>query len=361
MIAFSAVRRLRGPAQARPRRQRPAERAAAARRDDRRVRRRHGPEGQERLVLDDLPAAARPAHLRPDAARAGRQRALPAVRRLRQELLRLQPARRLPGRPPRQRQLLERLPALLRRRVPGPRARLLRHRRRATSLRDGALRRGQHRRLRARSPRSSRSRRTRSRACSARSRSASSTGTSPTSSSSPLTWPLRAAAIALAATWFVRTLRKEKPFLEQAAAPIAGAGDGVAAPPRSRTNRARQERRARGHVRPREQARRRQAGPVAAGDRRGQRHADRGRLPDGHLRRRPGGDQGRDGVHVRRSPTTSRPRSSGSASRRTRGWRAACASPARSPSRSRPTRPRRRSISQVADFNYDKPSSSASS
>ena len=50
---------------------------------------------------DDLPAAAGPAHLRPDAAHARRQRALPAVRRLRQELLRLQPARRLPGRPER--------------------------------------------------------------------------------------------------------------------------------------------------------------------------------------------------------------------------------------------------------------------
>ena len=46
--------------------------------------------------------------------------ALPAVRRLREELLRLQPARGLPGRPARRRQLLERLPALLRRRVPGP-------------------------------------------------------------------------------------------------------------------------------------------------------------------------------------------------------------------------------------------------
>ena len=95
-----------------------------------------------------------PAHLRPDAARAGRQRALPAVRRLRQELLRLQPARRLPGRPQRRRQLLERLPALLRRRVPGPRARLLRGPRGLQPRdprRDGALHGGQHRRS---SPRS---------------------------------------------------------------------------------------------------------------------------------------------------------------------------------------------------------------
>ena len=91
-------------------------------RDDRRVRRRHGPEGQERLVLDDLPAAAGAAHLRPDAVRARRQQPLPAVRRLRQELLRLQPARGLPGRPQRRRRLLERLPQVLRRRLPGPRS-----------------------------------------------------------------------------------------------------------------------------------------------------------------------------------------------------------------------------------------------
>ena len=142
------VRRLRAPAQDRPRRQRPALRPAAARRDDRRLRRRHGPEGQERLVLDDVPAAARPAHLRPDAVHAGRQQPLPAVRRLRQELLRLQPARRLPGRPQRQRRLLGRLPPLLRRRLPGPRARLLRHRRQRRR-RDAALHGGQPRAVRA--------------------------------------------------------------------------------------------------------------------------------------------------------------------------------------------------------------------
>ena len=45
----------------------------------------------------------------------------------------------------------------------------------------------------------------------------------------PATWPLRAAAIALAAVWLVRTWRKEKPFLAQAAAPIAGAGNNAAA------------------------------------------------------------------------------------------------------------------------------------
>ena len=93
------VHHLHRPAQAGPRRQRRLLRAAAARRDGRGLHRRHLPQGQERLVQHDLPAAPGPAHLRPDAADAGRQRALPAVRRLRQELLRLQPARRLPGRP----------------------------------------------------------------------------------------------------------------------------------------------------------------------------------------------------------------------------------------------------------------------
>src|SRR3954470_23262598 len=36
----------------------------------------------------------------------------------------------------------------------------------------------------------------------------------------PATWPIRAVAIALAAVWLVRTWRKEKPFLAQAAAPV---------------------------------------------------------------------------------------------------------------------------------------------
>ncbi|HEX6022363.1 MAG TPA: FAD-dependent oxidoreductase [Solirubrobacter sp.] len=46
----------------------------------------------------------------------------------------------------------------------------------------------------------------------------------------PLTWPVRAAAIALAATWLVRTLRTEKPFLERATArPAAPAVPAVSA------------------------------------------------------------------------------------------------------------------------------------
>ena len=42
--------------------------------------------------------------------------------------------------------------------------------------------------------------------------------------STPATWPIRAAAIALAAVWLLRTWRKEKPFLAQAAAPVVGRG-----------------------------------------------------------------------------------------------------------------------------------------
>ena len=48
----------------------------------------------------------------------------------------------------------------------------------------------------------------------------------------PATWPLRAAAIALAAVWLVRTWRKEKPFHAQAAAPVVAA---ATAPPRARS------------------------------------------------------------------------------------------------------------------------------
>ena len=125
-----AVRAVRRAAQGRARRQRPGERAAAARRDDGRLRRRHAAEGQERLVLDDVPAAAGPADLRPDPVRARRQQPLPAVRRMREELLRLQPARRLSRRPQRRRLVLERSPARLRRRLPRPRARVLHSRRR---------------------------------------------------------------------------------------------------------------------------------------------------------------------------------------------------------------------------------------
>ncbi|MDA0165275.1 FAD-dependent oxidoreductase [Solirubrobacter ginsenosidimutans] len=43
-----------------------------------------------------------------------------------------------------------------------------------------------------------------------------------------LTWVGRAAAIALAATWFVRTVRKEKPFLESASGPVAAPAGTVA-------------------------------------------------------------------------------------------------------------------------------------
>ena len=67
------VRRVRVAAQGRPRRLRARERAAAARRAGRRLRRRHAAQGEERLVLVDLPAAARPAAVRADAVQARRE------------------------------------------------------------------------------------------------------------------------------------------------------------------------------------------------------------------------------------------------------------------------------------------------
>ena len=68
-----------------------------------RVPRRDRLQGQERLVQQHLPAAAGAAPLRADAVRHRRQHPLPALRRLHQELLRLQPQGRLSGRPVRSR------------------------------------------------------------------------------------------------------------------------------------------------------------------------------------------------------------------------------------------------------------------
>ena len=121
-----------------------------------RLRRRHVPEGQERLVLEHLPAAAGAADLRPDAVRARRQLALPAVRRLHDQLLRLQPEGRLPRGPQQPGPVLGRLSQVLRRRLPRPRARVLRGAggaRRDPGRRDGrpcrALHGGQRRVVRA--------------------------------------------------------------------------------------------------------------------------------------------------------------------------------------------------------------------
>ena len=108
-------------------------------------------------------------------------------------------------------------------------------------------------------------------------------------------WALRAAAIALALVWVWRTIGKEKPFLEQVARPAAAAAGAAL---RSLTrHRASARRRAGGRVRARGQARRRVAGADAARGRRGAGPADRGGLPDGRLRRRPGG-----GARRRRAP-----------------------------------------------------------
>ena len=54
----------------------------------------------------------------------------------------------------------------------------------------------------------------------------------------PATWPIRAGAIALAVVWLLRTWRKEKPFLAQAAAPVVAVAAGGAASRSIANNRA---------------------------------------------------------------------------------------------------------------------------
>ena len=108
--------------------QRARRRSAAARRRRARVLRRHRAQRQERLVLDVLPAAARAADLRPDAVCDRPQQPLRAVSRLREELLRLQPAGCAVRRSLRRQPRPACVPQALRRRLPRARARVL-HRR----------------------------------------------------------------------------------------------------------------------------------------------------------------------------------------------------------------------------------------
>ena len=219
--------------------------------------------------------------------------------------------------------------------------------------RDGALRRGQHRELRAAEHVREDARRTRSRRSTARSRSASSTGSPATSARSALTWAIRAAAIALAATWFVRTLRKEKPFLERATATPArravvraggalGRGQPASpAAPRSRSSR----RTSTSCPKPGQsllEIAEANGLPIEAGCRMGICGAD------------PVAIKERDGLHVADLRRRAGDARAARAAPRTRGWRAACASPGRSRSRSRPTRPRRRPSAASPGFNYDR-------
>ena len=141
-----------------------------------------------------------------------------------------------------------------------------------------------------------------------------------------LTWAVRAVAIALAATWFIRTVRKEQPFLDRAErrgrrrrrrrprrprslAPAPPAA--TARAPRSRSCR-------RTSTSCRSPASRcwRSPRPAACGSRRAAGWASAAPI---RWRSRKGWSA------RRRSPTTSARRSNGSASPRTRGWRAACA------------------------------------
>ena len=136
------------------------DRRAARRSAARRPRGRHAVQGQERLVLEPVPVAAGAARLRPDAVRDRAELALPSVRGLHAQLLRLQPARRLPRRPLRGRPSLERPAQAVHgsparrgvRLLPAPRAQHDRHRRVLRPLRAGG---GRERRelLRARDAR----------------------------------------------------------------------------------------------------------------------------------------------------------------------------------------------------------------
>ena len=113
-------------------------------------------------------------------------------------------------------------------------------------------------------------------------------------------WAMRASVLALAAVWLVRTYRKERLFVREAA--------GGAVEDRASSRSARSPHGGRcGAGEPEvtfEPEGKRvvvQAGRHAARGGRGQRPADRGRLPDGRLRRRPGRDHGRHGEPVGRS------------------------------------------------------------
>ena len=245
---------------------------------------------------------------------------LHAVRGLHEVLLRLQPEGRLPGRPQRPDPLLGRLPQALRRRVPGPRARVLHAargaRRRAEiaelygqlalylrrsvavfyaldSLRQG-LDPQAHDAVRAppgftlfywyggpifvdavsggAAPDGGRLGRAR-RGDRARGR-------------------LGGADVRQGAR--VRRAGRRRPRRRAVGASRSPTSRRGARWPRT----ARSRGRARGHVRARGQARRGQAGHDAARGRRGRRAADRVGLPDGRLRRRPGVRQGRDGEPV---------------------------------------------------------------
>ena len=137
----------------------------------------------------------------------------------------------------------------------------------------------------------------------------------------PLTWAVRAAAIALAVTWFVRTLRKEKPFHDRASA--------GAPPPRRRSSAPAP---ARSRAAPPTRRRSRSSPTTSASRPSRARRCWRRRRPPG-WRSRPAAGwasaapirwRSSPGWTARRpSPTTSSRRSTVSATPRTPGWPAA--------------------------------------
>ena len=287
----------------------PGQRATASRRDGWGASRRHAAEGQERLVLDDVPAAAGAAHLRPDAVRDGR-RTRTASRASAAPRTATTSTRASPTSPTSTTTtVISRLPALLRRRLPGPRRRVLHPAR-------GAVHRGGLRPLRARRRRQRRLvlllAQLRA-SVAAQAHVALRRGRlleplllvgSPVLADAllgdgrpiPLSGRCARRCFRVAVAWLARTWRKEGVFVETLASgpgqPIrpASGSDALAAIRKRRTSR-----HARGHVRAGGHARRAQARPVAARGRRGLRPADRGGLPDGHVRRGPDRGHRRDG------------------------------------------------------------------
>ena len=142
-----------------------------------------------------------------------------------------------------------------------------------------------------------------------------------------IAWPLRAAVLALTVVWLRRTFAKERVFLERQGLPTPpraarlGLGDAGGAQRAQETEVTFEE------GGPRIVAQARNAAARAGRDRRA---ADRGRLPDGRLRRRSGPASSAGWRTCRRSAATSRRRSSASVSTpRTTAWPAARASKAR--------------------------------
>ena len=321
------------------------------------LHRRHVPQGQERLVLDDLPAAAGAADLRPDAVRcssptrtASRASAAPRTATTSTRAPPTWPTCTTPT------ATGAATGKLLRRRVPGPRARLLHvPDDPALASRRMALYMAVSIACFAMLDAFVKVSRTRSRRSSARSRSASSTGSRaaiarPRARS---TWALRAAAIALAAR-LARAHLPQGEAVPRAAAPGRAAAAGARPVVARRRSLARRRAARAGAPEVTFVPDNKRVAPspgmtlleiaeangmtIEAGCRMGVCGADPVAIKDGME------------CTVARSPTTSGRRSSASARRRTRAWRAACASRARSSVALTPDKAERAALSRILEL-----------